>query len=138
MTTQHKKVIFTVRKRRCGKVMFLHLSVSHSVHRGVSASVHAGIHTPPGQTPPWEDTPPGRHPLTQCMLGYKHPSAQCMLGYTSPLLSACWDRHGYWCRRYTSYWNAFLFKHEFPGLKLFMKFSCSAAFTSLLGAQTTQ
>ena len=32
--------------------MFLHLSVSHSVHRGVSASVHAGIHTPAGQTHP--------------------------------------------------------------------------------------
>ena len=26
---------FTTRKRSCGKVMFLHLSVSHSVHRGV-------------------------------------------------------------------------------------------------------
>ena len=36
--------------------MFLHLSVSHSVHRGVSAPVHVGIHTP-GQTPPWVDTP---------------------------------------------------------------------------------
>ena len=34
--------------------MFLHLSVSHSVHRGVSASLHAGIHTPT----PWEQTPP--------------------------------------------------------------------------------
>ena len=51
---------FTVRKRSCGKVMFLHLSVSHSVHRG-STSVHAGIH-PPGQTPPWADTPPGQTP----------------------------------------------------------------------------
>ena len=29
--------IITVRKRSCGKVMFLHLSVSHSLHRGVSA-----------------------------------------------------------------------------------------------------
>ena len=36
--------------------MFLHLSVSHSVHSGVSASVHAGIH-PPGSHPPL-----GRHP----------------------------------------------------------------------------
>ena len=26
-------VIFTARKRSCGKVMFLHLTVSHSVHR---------------------------------------------------------------------------------------------------------
>ena len=26
--------VFTVRKRSCGKVKFLHLSFSHSVHRG--------------------------------------------------------------------------------------------------------
>ena len=38
--------------------MFLHLSVSHSVHGGgVSVSVHAGIH-PPGRHPPSL----GRHP----------------------------------------------------------------------------
>ena len=64
--------IFTVRKRSCGKVMFLHLSVSHSVHRGVSAPVHAGIHTPLGRHPTRRQTPlsrhpqadpPGRHPL---------------------------------------------------------------------------
>ena len=114
---------FTVCKRSCGKVMFLHLSVSHSVYGGVSTSVHAGIQ-PPEQTPPcpvhagihtplpsacWDthplssacwDTPPA-----QCMLGYT-PPAQCMLGYTVP--SACWDRHGYCCGQYTSYWNAFL------------------------------
>ena len=54
--------------------MFLHLSVSHSVHRGVSVSVHAGIyHPPPGQTPPWADTP--------------LPSA-C---WDTPPPSACWD-----------------------------------------------
>ena len=39
--------IFTVRNE-VAKVMFLHLSVSHSVHRGGgSASVHAGIPPPP-------------------------------------------------------------------------------------------
>ena len=69
--------------------VFLHMSVSHSVQRGVSASVHAGIH------PSHADTPLGRHP-----------PAQCMLGYTVP--SAYWDRHGYCCGRYASYWNAFL------------------------------
>ena len=37
--------------RSCGKVMFSHLSVSHSVHKGMSAPVHVGIH-PPGQTTP--------------------------------------------------------------------------------------
>ena len=38
--------------------MFLHLSVSYSVHRGVSASVHAGMHSPSGQTSPPGQTPP--------------------------------------------------------------------------------
>ena len=73
MRSEHCQFVITVRKRSCGKVMFLHLSVSNSMHRGVSASMHAGIHTLlgrhlPGQTHPWEDTPP----------------AQCMLGYTTP------------------------------------------------------
>ena len=46
-------LIFTVRKRSCRKVMFLHLSVNYSVHGGVSASVHAGIHhTPLARHPP--------------------------------------------------------------------------------------
>ena len=43
--------------------MFLHLSVSHSVHRG-SASVHAGI-------PPWADTPPLQ---TATVAGGMHPT----------------------------------------------------------------
>ena len=59
------------------KVMFLHLSVSHSVHR--RGSTWAG--TAPGQVHPWADTspwagtPPGRYTPQadtphQCMLGY--------------------------------------------------------------------
>ena len=35
------KTIYTARKGSCGKVTFLHLSVSHSVHRGGLASQHA-------------------------------------------------------------------------------------------------
>ena len=57
-------LFITVRKRCCGKVMFLHLSVSHSVHRGVCPSACCYTpprQTPPGQTPP-RQTPPGRHP----------------------------------------------------------------------------
>ena len=71
--------------------MFLHLSVSHSVHGGVSASGPGGVcYTPrPEQTPPradtpredppeqtdtpWADTPPpwaDTNPPVQCMLGY--------------------------------------------------------------------
>ena len=81
-----KSPLFTVRKRSCGKVMFLHLSVSHSVHKGGCLPQCMLGYTPsPGQTPPpaWAGTPPGRHPP---------PPA---------------DVH---CSgRYASYWNAFLF-----------------------------
>ena len=49
-----------------GKVMFLHLSVSHSVHKGGdSASMHAGI----ADTPFREQTPQEQTPPPQCMLG---------------------------------------------------------------------
>ena len=51
--------IFTARKTKFAKVMFLHLSVSHSVHGGGSASLHAGI----------ADSPGSRHPPAQYMLG---------------------------------------------------------------------
>ena len=52
----------TVRKRSCRKVMFLHLSVSHSVHKGAgSASVHAGIHTLLGRHPPADGHCSGRY-----------------------------------------------------------------------------
>ena len=49
----------TVRKRSYGKVMFLHQSVSHSVHRGVYLSACSDTHPPPGRhTPPPGQTPP--------------------------------------------------------------------------------
>ena len=42
------------------KVIFLHLPVIHSVHRGGgSASVHAGIPPPRDQTPLEQTAPPG-------------------------------------------------------------------------------
>ena len=64
---------------------------SHSVHGGggVCPSACWDTHKHPGQTPPT-------------------PSAKCILGYTLTLPSACSDRRGYCCGRYTSYWNAFL------------------------------
>ena len=45
--------IFTVRNCSCGKVMFLHLSVSHSVHE-----MGGVVYTLRRQTPPflWADT----------------------------------------------------------------------------------
>ena len=56
--------IFTGRNEVTAKVIFLHLSVIHSVHRGGSASVHAGIPHPtlPEQTPPRSRHPPGADP----------------------------------------------------------------------------
>ena len=65
--------------------MFLHVSVSHSVHAG--GSTWAG-------TPPWAGTPLGRYT----------PWAG-----TPPLSSACWEIQAP-SRRYASYWNAFLFQ----------------------------
>ena len=76
-------VVFTAHKRSSGKVMFLHLSVSHSVHREGCipacngrgcVSQHAmgcvcpwvSTHIPPGRHLPWRPpphTPLGRHPL---------------------------------------------------------------------------
>ena len=50
-------VIFTACKRSCGKVMFLHLSVSHSVHRGrrslydVTSCLATWSHVPSGTIP---------------------------------------------------------------------------------------
>ena len=56
------------------KVMFLHLSVSHSVHReGVCLRACWDIH-PPGQTPPLEQTPPRADPpWEQTPPGGRHP-----------------------------------------------------------------
>ena len=56
MACCHQRTVITVRNV-VGKVMFLHLSVSHSVHGG-------GVSGTPGQTPlPRAETPPpGRHP----------------------------------------------------------------------------
>ena len=54
----HIMPIITVRKRSCGKVMFLHLSVSHSVHGGVGGVCLSAC----WDTPPWVDTPAGQTP----------------------------------------------------------------------------
>ena len=84
--------MFTVRKRSCGKVMFLQACVKNYVHGGCLPD------TPPAQTwqtPPGGQTPPGRQtPPWQAgtpMAG-RHPSAD-----------------GYCRGRCASYWNAFLF-----------------------------
>ena len=89
------------------KVMFLHLSVSHSVHRGVDVCLSACWDThpqadtpqadPPGHAHPWAHTPLDRHPLGRHPPSWhplgrhclqvdtpldRHPPGQCMLGDT--------------------------------------------------------
>ena len=54
-------LVITVRNSSCRKVMFLRLSVSHSVHRGIGGGVHLPRQTPPRQTPPRANTPPPPH-----------------------------------------------------------------------------
>ena len=76
------KLVITVRKQSCGKVMFLQMSVSHSVHGGVCHSACWDI----SQT----DTPLGRHSPAQCMLRYT-PPCPVHAGIHISLHSACWD-----------------------------------------------
>ena len=58
--------MFTARKRSCGKVMFLHLFLSYSVHGGCLADIsqaHSSLcKQPPDRHPPWPDTPPRQTP----------------------------------------------------------------------------
>ena len=101
-------------QRSCRKVMFLHLSVSHSVHGGCIPAC-TGADTPPGKHPR-TDTSQADIPLVTHRLA-RHTPGQTTPGQTPPcpvhvgihpLPSACWDTHGYCCGWYASYWNAFL------------------------------
>ena len=73
--------IFNRPQRNCRKIMFLHLSVSHSVHGGVYPSMLSSRHQPPGRHIPactGTDTPsppPPRWPLQQTV----HIPLECIL-----------------------------------------------------------
>ena len=128
-------LISTVRKRSCGKVMFLHLSVSYYVHEGVHQCMLGYMpqadtprqtlpqaDTPPGTHPLWVDTPLGRYPLPSECWHTHTPLCPVHAGIhtppiTTPLPRACCDRHGYCCGQYASYWNTFVF--IFPSLFYF-------------------
>ena len=78
--------------------MFLHLSISHSVHRGE----YLGRYTPRAGTPPGKYSQAGTPP------GQVHPRQVHHPGRYSPTRSsACWEIRAT-SGRYTSYWNAFL------------------------------
>ena len=111
--------------------MFLHLSVSHSVHKGGGCLPQCMMgYTSPkeadtplgGRNPPWEQTPPGsRHPLPrkqtlpEADTPRKHtPSeADTLSEAATPLCCACWE---IWATsgQYASYWNAYLFLFFLP------------------------
>ena len=85
-------------QRSCGKVMFLHLSVSNSVH----------CH-PPGRHTPWADTPQAATPGQTPPLGRHTPPTPCPVHagiHTHP----CTVHAGIQSTsgRYASYWNAYL------------------------------
>ena len=90
--------------------MFLHLSVSHSVHRvGVYPSMQwAGVYTPrqtlPRQIPPLGGHPLGRHPPDRHSLPGRHAQGR------HPHPRQIHPQDGHWSGQCTSYWNAFLFK----------------------------
>ena len=94
--------IITARKRSCRKVVFLHLSVSHSVHRGVYPSMQ------------WGCTPPGSHSPVRS-LPVKPPQADIPWADTPRQTPSRADtpppematEAGV---RYASYWNASLFR----------------------------
>ena len=80
-----RALINTVRKGSCGKVMFLHLSVSHSVHMGcISACIEAD--TPQTEPPPWADRPPFPWQTDTRRADTLLP---CVCWDTHPLSSAC-------------------------------------------------
>ena len=70
-----RSLIFTVRKRSCGKVMVSQACVKNSVHRGEVVYIPEAD-TPRRPTPPLADTTPSlsRHPPRQTPHLSRHPS----------------------------------------------------------------
>ena len=92
--------IFTARKRSLGKVMFLHLSVVHSVHMGVLCMMSIPVWLPfpiflLGISVPGPMVLPGG-----LSPGGSLSRESLHVGRPSPLKSEKW---------YASYWNAFLY-----------------------------
>ena len=88
------KSIITGRNEVVAKIIFLHLSVIHSVHRGGLPQCMLGYHppgadTPPGQNPldqnpPGPYTPPEQTPPDQTPMGADTPQEQTPPGKQTP------------------------------------------------------
>ena len=93
-------ILVTGRNEVEAKVIFLHLSVIHSVHKGGGLpQCMLGYHTPPGVTPPRADTP--NTPPDQTSPGADPPWSR------PPAADPPQSRRST-SGRYASYWNAFL------------------------------
>ena len=105
-----RPIIFTGRHEVVAKVIFLHLSLIHSVHGGGLPQCMLGYHPPPGadplpreqtplleQTPPWEQPPQTRHPPGKQTPAYglraagMHPTGMhsCTLFFFNCMHTAC-------------------------------------------------
>ena len=62
-------VVITARKRSCGKVMFLQLSVILFTWGGICLSACLDTNLPGAGAPPGADTPCSKHCPRQCILG---------------------------------------------------------------------
>ena len=70
--------------------MFLHLSVSHSVHRGVCLSACWNTQTPLWADTPWADTQPWVDTPCPVHAGIHTTPCPVHAGIHTPLASACW------------------------------------------------
>ena len=103
--------IVTGRNEVVAKVIFLHLSVIHSVHRGGMPQCMLG-YPPPEQTPPLGADPPGADPPPGADTPLSRPSKSRhppgSRPPTPPREADCSIRST--SGRYASYWNAFLLR----------------------------
>ena len=86
----------------------LHLSVSHSVHRGVVCSVYAGIHPPPrSRQPSWKQTPTWRQspPEADTPLGKQTPPGEVHAGRYGQQASGTHPTGMYTCLGIKPVWN---------------------------------
>ena len=108
-------------QRSCGKVMFLHLSVSHSVYRGCLPHWMLGYTPPPAGTPldryiPWADTHPGRYippagtplPITVTAADGTHPTGMLSCDKYVHRSASSDDK------LHNKYWCNILKRHHFP------------------------
>ena len=97
MYSKVHSIIFTVRKRSCGKVMFSEVCVKNSVHREGRCSPPwvdtplQGRHPLLGRHPPWADTPPRKTPPP----GQTPHASRQLLQWTVRILLECILVHKY-------------------------------------------